>query len=67
LPAIVREVRISGALVKVGLADGTNGAIQVELGRDQYERLQLAVGEPIFVRPKRMRVFPSDCSSSPGP
>jgi hypothetical protein len=31
--------------------------IQVELGREQYERLHLKPGERRSVEPKRMRVF----------
>jgi hypothetical protein len=34
-PTTVRDVRISGALVKVELVDGSDADIHVELGRDQ--------------------------------
>jgi sulfate transport system ATP-binding protein len=60
LPATVRDVRIAGALVKVELVDSSDGVIQVEFGREPYERLHLVSGEKVFVRPKRMRVFTSD-------
>jgi hypothetical protein len=53
-------VRISGALVKVELADANDRLIQVELGRPQYEALHLAAGESTYVTPKRMRVFTSN-------
>jgi sulfate transport system ATP-binding protein len=60
LPATVRDIRVSGALVKVELVDRDEAVIQVDLGREQYERLQLAVGERVSVKPRRMRVFTSD-------
>jgi sulfate/thiosulfate transport system ATP-binding protein len=60
LPATVRDVRVSGALVKIELVDGSEGVIQVTLGRDQYEQLHLAAGDQVFVKPKRMQVFTSD-------
>jgi sulfate transport system ATP-binding protein len=58
--ATVRDVRISGALVKIELVDESDGLIQVEFGREQYEGLRLAVGERTYVKPKRLRVFTSD-------
>ena len=57
---IVRDVRLAGALVKIELVDATNGVIQVELGRQQYEVLRLPVGAHAYVKPRRMRVFTSD-------
>jgi len=58
--ATVRDVRISGALVKIELVDESDALIQVEFGRQQYEGLRLAVGERAYVKPKRLRVFTSD-------
>jgi sulfate transport system ATP-binding protein len=58
--ATVRDVRVSGALVKIELVDGEDAVIQVELGRRQYEALPLAPGEKAYVQPKRMRVFTAD-------
>jgi sulfate/thiosulfate transport system ATP-binding protein len=58
--ATVRDVRIAGALAKVELVDASEGVIHVDLGRDQYESLQLRPGDPVFVRPKRLRVFTSE-------
>lgn len=60
LLATVRDVRISGALVKMELRDAREGLIQVDLGRDQYESLRLHIGEKVLVKPKRLRVFTSD-------
>jgi sulfate transport system ATP-binding protein len=60
LPATVRDVRVSGALVKVELVDESDRVIQVELGREQYEQLRTAPGQRVYVKPKRLRVFTSD-------
>jgi sulfate transport system ATP-binding protein len=59
-PTTVRDVRMSGALVKVELVDGSDAVIQAELGREQYEQLHLTAGETVYVTPKRVRVFTSD-------
>jgi hypothetical protein len=58
--ATVRDVRISGAKVKIELGDENDALIQVECGREQYEGLRLTTGEKTYVKPKRMRVFTSD-------
>lgn len=62
LPATVREVRVSGALVKIELVEASQSVIQVTLGRDRYEQLHLKAGDNVFVKPKRMQVFTSDSS-----
>ena len=59
-PATVRDVRASGAVVKVELVDANDAVIQVEVGRDQFEALELTAGEKVFVTPKRVRVFTAD-------
>jgi sulfate/thiosulfate transport system ATP-binding protein len=59
-PATVRDLRVSGAVVKVELVDADEAVIQVELGREQFEELQLTTGENVYVTPKRVRVFTSD-------
>jgi sulfate/thiosulfate transport system ATP-binding protein len=60
LPARVRDVRLSGALVKIELVGPSDSVIQVELGRDEYERLDVRRGERVVVTPRRLRVFASD-------
>jgi len=55
--AKISEVRPTGALVKIEVTDAAGAALQVELGRDQYEQLALEPGERVYVRPKRVRVF----------
>jgi sulfate/thiosulfate transport system ATP-binding protein len=59
-PMTVRDVRVAGAVVKVEVTDHNEAAIQVELGREQYEQLRLAPGERVYVTPRRIRVFTSD-------
>lgn len=59
-PTTVRDVRVSGAVVKVELVDSSDAVIQVELGREQFEELHLSPGEHVYVTPKRVRVFTSD-------
>src|SRR4051812_1295297 len=53
----VTDVRAVGALVKVEVEDAERRAIQVELGREQYEQLRAIVGERVFVKPRKVRVF----------
>jgi sulfate transport system ATP-binding protein len=55
--AMIGDVRPSGALVKIEVMDASGAALQVELGREQYEQLALVPGEQVYVRPKRVRVF----------
>jgi sulfate transport system ATP-binding protein len=55
--AVVSDVRAAGALVKIEAGDDEGRLIQVELGRDQYEQLRAVVGERVYVKPRRVRVF----------
>ncbi|HEX7084998.1 MAG TPA: sulfate/molybdate ABC transporter ATP-binding protein [Vicinamibacterales bacterium] len=55
--ATVRFVRAAGALVRIELEDSDGGPIHVELGRDRYEQLRLTMGERVYVRPSRLRLF----------
>ena len=58
--ATVRDVRPTGAVVKIELADSTGAAIQVDVAREQHERLRPVVGEQLYVKPRRLRVFMND-------
>jgi sulfate transport system ATP-binding protein len=53
----VTDVRLAGALVKIEVNDDDGGAIQVELGRDRYEVVRAIIGERVYVKPRRVRVF----------
>jgi hypothetical protein len=53
----VTDVRLSGALVKIEVDDDEQRAMQVELGREEYSRIRVIVGERVYVTPRRVRVF----------
>jgi sulfate/thiosulfate transport system ATP-binding protein len=61
--AEVRYVLAVGPLVRVDLilARG-GGAIEVDLSRDVADRLDLRVGEKVFAKPRKVRVFTEDYS-----
>jgi sulfate transport system ATP-binding protein len=58
--ATVTDVRAVGAVVKIEVADDANQPIQIELGRERYEEVRAIVGERVYVRPRRVRVFMKD-------
>ena len=58
--AIVSDVRTAGAVVKIELSDAAGRLLYVELGRDRYDELRVGAGERVYVKPKRVRVFPLD-------
>ena len=55
--ATVSDVRAAGAVVKIEVGDGDGRVIQIELGREQYEKVRAIVGEEVYVTPRRVRVF----------
>jgi sulfate transport system ATP-binding protein len=55
--ATVTDVRAVGALVKIEVSGTDARPIQVELGREQYEQVRVIVGERVYVKPRRVRVF----------
>jgi sulfate transport system ATP-binding protein len=58
--ATVGAVRMAGALVKLEVNDVDGKPIQVELGREQYEQVRAIIGERIYIKPRRVRVFIND-------
>jgi len=56
----VIDVRVTGAVVKMEVNDDDGRPIQVELGREQYELTRAIVGERVYVKPRRVRVFMND-------
>src|SRR5262249_48355073 len=55
--ANVVRINSMGAAVRIGL-EGENGeSLQVDLQRDRFSELQLAVGETVWVAPRKVRVF----------
>ncbi len=55
--ATVTDVRMAGAVVKMEVIDDDRQLIQVELGREPYERLRAIIGERVYVTPRKVRVF----------
>jgi sulfate transport system ATP-binding protein len=55
--ANVTDVRAVGALVKMEVEDGEHRVIQVEIGREQYEQVRVIVGERVYIKPRKVRVF----------
>jgi sulfate transport system ATP-binding protein len=53
----VSDVRMAGAVVKIELLDDQRSPIQVELGREQYAQIRAIIGESVYVKPRRVRVF----------
>ena len=58
--ATVTDVRTSGAVVKLEVNDSDEHPIQVELGREQYETIRAIIGERVYVKPRKVRVFMSE-------
>jgi sulfate/thiosulfate transport system ATP-binding protein len=57
--ATVRGLNAAGAVVKLEL-ESQQGVIQVEMARERYEGLRPQLGERLYVRPQKVRVFVSD-------
>jgi sulfate transport system ATP-binding protein len=55
--ATVTDVRIAGAVVKIEVNDEERRPIQIELGREQYANIRAIIGERIYVKPRKVRVF----------
>ena len=49
-----------GAIVKIEVTDAERQPIQIELGREQYERIRVIIGETVYVKPRKVRVFMED-------
>jgi sulfate transport system ATP-binding protein len=58
--ATLRHVNPAGAVIKLELEDGETRLVQVETTREQFEALQPKAGEPLYVRPRQVRVFVAD-------
>jgi sulfate/thiosulfate transport system ATP-binding protein len=54
--ATVRGLNAAGAIVKLEL-ESDQGPMQVEMARDRYETLRPQLGERVYVRPQKVRVF----------
>jgi sulfate transport system ATP-binding protein len=59
--ATVRQIQTVGPLVRVGLELQNGGEpIEAELSREVADRLELRVGDKVFVRARKMKVFVED-------
>ena len=46
--------------MKIEVNDASQNPIQVEMGRVEFDALGAAVGERLYLKPKRVRVFTAD-------
>jgi len=61
IEAEVRYILAVGPLVRIDLVlAGGSEAVEVDLSRDAADRLKLSVGEKVFARPRKVRVFTED-------
>jgi len=58
LDAVVQEVQVIGPLVRVELAHASE-LIEVELSRERTHTLSLCKGQQVWIRTRKMRVFPT--------
>ena len=55
--ATLESMNSAGAIMRLELTDAEKRVLRVELARDRYDALALQVGEHLYVRPKKLRVF----------
>jgi sulfate transport system ATP-binding protein len=55
--AILETANLAGAIVKLELIDDERKLLQVEVAREHYDTLNPKIGERLYVRPKKIRVF----------
>ena len=61
LKAVIKHIQKRGPAVRVTLAvEGGGEFIEAELTRDVFQNLGLQQGEPVYVRPRQVRVFVED-------
>jgi sulfate transport system ATP-binding protein len=57
--AVVRYLSAAGPVAKIELAlDGDACLVEAEIGRPQLHALDLKLGQPVFVRARKARIFP---------
>jgi sulfate transport system ATP-binding protein len=55
--AKLETANLAGAIVRLELLDEDRHVLRVELARDSYETLAPTIGERLYVRPRKIRVF----------
>ena len=57
-PAPIEHIHSVGPIVRVELRrQGQRRAIDAALTRDDYQQLRLALGDTVYVRPRKLAVF----------
>jgi sulfate transport system ATP-binding protein len=60
-PAVVRYLSAAGPVAKIELSldgsGGEGGLVEAEIGRAQLHALDLRVGQPVYIRARKARVF----------
>jgi sulfate transport system ATP-binding protein len=69
--ATLRHASPAGAVVKLELSDAEGRNLQAEVTRAENDSLQASVGERLYVKPRKLRIFvqedaPSDAPDTPG-
>ena len=55
--AILETANLAGSIVKLELLDDERKLLQVDVSRDHYDGLNPKIGERLYVRPRKLRVF----------
>jgi sulfate/thiosulfate transport system ATP-binding protein len=55
--ATLSAANFAGAVVRLELTDDDRHELQVEIAREKYEALAPAIGDLLYVRPRKLRVF----------
>jgi len=63
-PATIEYINTAGPLVKVELATETGTTVHVEVPQERYQQLRLRKGAEVFVKVKKMQVFPQHHNGS---
>src|SRR5688572_10041136 len=55
--AILETANFAGAIIRLELLDDERKLLQVDIAREHYDGLNPKIGERLYVRPKKIRVF----------
>jgi sulfate/thiosulfate transport system ATP-binding protein len=59
LPVLVKNIHVVGPLVRLEMHRSDTGEpVEAHLPKESYQNLALRVGEMVFVKPRKLRVFP---------
>jgi sulfate transport system ATP-binding protein len=68
-PALVRDVRVIGPIVRLELcADGApaDAPLEAEISRERFEVGRFQIGQTVGVRLRRWQIYPADAKAAPG-